>query len=685
MLFSRSSLSRSSLSRSSLSRSSLSRFSLSRFSLSRSSLSRFSFTHFPSNRLSFSRLPLALAIASALSCSFAGTALAQSKTDAAPARDDLDRVVVTATRTAITADAALTPVDVIDRAQIERSQAGSLADVLRGRAGINITNQGGDGKLTSVFVRGAESDHVLVLIDGIRIGSATSGAAAFQDLPLDFIDRIEIVRGPRSSLYGSDAIGGVIHIFTRRDRGPAQGRFTIGAGSDGRREAGAGIGGGSERGWYGVDAAYLHTDGIDACRGLADVAGCFRDGETDRDGYARRGLSLRGGIALGENAQLDGQWLEARGENEYDGSFVNYSETLQRVIGAKLRWQTSERTTFHIVAGRHRDASDNFFDTPGVSRVPNGDFASDRDNASVQLDIAFSDAQTLSLGADWLRDHIDSDTRYAIKDRRNSAAFAQYQGRFDTRLGAQDFVQDLQLALRRDDNEQFGGKTTGTAAWGLGVGDGWRITAGYGTGFKAPTFNELYFPFFGNPTLRPESSRTLDAGIAWRGEHTSVRLDAFETDVDDLIAFDVAIFLPNNIDRARLRGAELQIDRTIAEWDIGFSASWLDPENRSDGHRGNDLPRRAQESARLSIDRGFGALRVGATWIGEGSRFDDLANQRRLGGYATFDLRSEYRFGDAWTLQASVANVFDRDYETAAFYNQPGRTYQLRLRYGSTK
>jgi vitamin B12 transporter len=642
-------------------------------------------------------LPLTLAIASALSYSFSTAAHAQSAFDASNdtasteasakdassmrngADDDLDRVVVTATRTAVTTDATLAPVELIDRVQIERSQATSLVELLRGRAGINITNQGGDGKLTSVFVRGAESDHVLVLIDGIRIGSATSGAAAFQDLPLDLIDRIEIVRGPRSSLYGSDAIGGVIQIFTRRDRGETQGRFAVGIGSHGRREAGAGIGGDGERGWYGIDAAYLRTDGINACDGAGApiFAGCFRDGETDRDGYTRRALSLRGGVALGENAQLDGQWLEARAKNEYDGGFVNYSETVQRVIGGKLRWQVSERTTLHVTAGRNRDASDNFLDTPGASRVANGDFASNRDSASTQFDIAFSDAQTLSLGADWLRDRIDSNTDYDATSRRNIAAFAQYQGRFDTGVG----MQDVQIALRRDDNEQFGEKTTGSAAWGLGFGEGWRVTAAYGTGFKAPTFNELYFPFFGNPTLRPESSRSLEAGLAWRGERTSVRLDAFETDVDDLIAFDISIFLPNNIDSARLRGAELQVDSTIADWDFAFSASWLDPENRSASNRGKDLPRRARESARVSLERAFGAWRLGATVVGESGRYDDLANTRRLGGYATLDVRGEYRFSDVWTLQAGLANVFDRDYETAAFYNQPGRTYQLRLRY----
>lgn len=624
------------------------------------------------------RLPLALAIASVLSSSLCSLASAQDAPRREAERDALDRILVTATRTAITTDAALAPVEVLDRAEIERSQAASLADLLRGRAGVNLSNQGGVGKLTTLSLRGAESDHALVLIDGIRVGSATSGLVSFQDLPLEFVERIEIVRGPRSSLYGSDAIGGVIQIFTRRDRGPAQGRFAVAVGSHGRRDVGAGVGGGSERGWYGLDAAYSRTDGIDACRGAGFpiFAGCFVDGQTDRDGYTRRALSLRGGVALGDRAELDGHWLEARGENEYDGSFVDYSEVTQRVVGARLRWRASERVDLQATAGRNRDASDNF-----IGDVANGDFASDRDSVGLQADIALAEAQTLTFGADWLRDRVESgDTAYDRTSRRNLAAFAQYQGRFDTRVGAQD----LQLALRRDDNSQFGGETTGTAAWGMGFGDGWRVIASYGTGFKAPTFNELYFPFFGNAALRPESSRTVEAGLAWNGERTHVRVDAFETDVDDLIAFDASLFLPNNIDRARLRGAELQIDSDIADWDIALSASWLDPENRSGAYRGHDLPRRARETARVSLDRAFGAWRVGATWVGEGERYDDLANARRLGGYATLDLRGEYAFGSDWTLQAGVNNVFDRDYETAAFYNQPGRTYQLRLRYAPT-
>ena len=608
-------------------------------------------------------------ISFAVACALASPTLALAQTTGTAT--DLDEIVVTATRTALSADAALAPVEVIDRAEIERSQARSLHDLLRGRAGISLSNQGGAGKLTTLFLRGSESDHVLVLIDGVPVGSATSGLVSFQDLPIDLIDRIEIVRGPRSSLYGSEAIGGVIQIFTRRDARGTTPRVHVGAGSNGLREFGAGFGARGERGWFGADYSYRHTDGINAC----DVAtpspwaGCFiAEPQPDRDGYENVALSVRGGIDFDPAWSLQTHALRAEGENDFDGDFVNRSETLQQVVGATLRWQASDAIALQLTAGRNRDASDNFLDG-----VFNGYFATDRDSATLQGDFTLTPGQLLTLGVDWLRDRADSDTPYDETTRGNRAAFAQYQATLGSHA--------LQASVRRDDNDQFGRHPTGAAAWGVDFAGQWRVTAGYGTAFKAPTFNELYYPFFGNPALRPESSQSWEAGLRHRGSRFNTRLDGFHTEVDDLITFDAAIFLPNNIQRARMRGAELGIDGELLRWQVAASASYLDTENRSGFHAGNELPRRARSSARLELDRRFGALGVGLTGVAEGARFDDVANSRRLPGHATLDLRAQYLFAPAWTLQARLANVFDRDYETAAFFNQPGREWFLTVRY----
>ena len=603
--------------------------------------------------------------------------------------DELDAVVVTATRTAITVDQSLAPVEVIDRDAIERSQARSLPDLLRGRAGISIGNQGGLGKLTTVFMRGAESDHVLVLVDGVRVGSATSGLVAFQDLPVDLIERVEIVRGPRSSLYGSEAIGGVIQIFTRRGRGGYAPRASLGGGSHDTREASLGFGGGDASKWFSADYAWRRTEGFNACNGFFNPvtfagAGCFTT-EPDRDGYESNALSLRGGVAINDAWTVDAHALRNKGSNEFDGSFTNQSETRQQVVGAGATWTPSQRVKLRLSGGRNVDASVNQLDG-----ARGGDFATERDSATLQGDFIASQAHTLTAGFDWLRDRVDSTTTYkdgnrVIRERDNTAGFLQWQGDFG--------AHDLQAAVRVDDNEQFGEHTTGNLAWGWAFAPQWRVTAGYGSAFKAPTFNELYFPGFGNPELEPERSKTGEVGLAWRDDGMGVRLDLFDTRVDDLIAYDPALVTPgrpfgqpNNIQRARLRGAELTADATLAEWSLAGSVSVVDPENQQSGpNEGNDLPRRAKHSARLDLDRAFGAFRLGLTGVGEGARYDDVANTRRVGGHATLDVRAEYAINADWRLQGRIANVFDHDYQSVAFYNQPGREWFVTLRYAPAR
>lgn len=600
-------------------------------------------------------------------------------------RTELDTIVVTATRTALDLDDSLLPVAVIDRAEIERTQARDLPELLRGRAGIDLANQGGPGKLTTLFMRGSGSGQVLVLVDGVRLGSATAGLVSFQDLPLAQIDRIEIVRGPRSSLYGSEAIGGVIQIFTRRDRGELVGRGSVAVGSNSRREASAGIGGGiGNVGWFGADVAYQRTDGIDSCRGRGPEpgnpndfgAGCFVD-QPDRDGYRNRSLGLRGGVDLGDAVALDASLLRAEAVNQFDGSaFVgNEAENLQQAFGLRARFTPSQAQTWTVQAGRSRDDADNYFADPDAgSREFVSVFDTRRDTASAQGEIGLGTMQVLSIGADWQRDEITSTTAFDILSRENIAAFAGWQAT----LGPQRW----QASLRHDDNQQFGGATTGGLGWGLRAAQGTRFNVHYGTGFKAPTFNDLYFPGFGNPALQPERSRSLNLGVAGDLGALAWQVDGYETRVRDLIAFDSVIFLPGNVDLARIRGIEVGLDWAVADWQLGAQLSHTDPRNRSDGfNQGNLLPRRARNTGRIDVDRDFGAMRAGVSVVGAGQRFDNAANTVRLGGHATTDLRLEFDLSSNWTLHALASNVFDRDYETVAFYNQPGREYLVGIRY----
>jgi vitamin B12 transporter len=577
-------------------------------------------------------------------------------------------VLVTATRTAQTADEALASVSIITREDIERLQARSVEDLLRGEPGLSVSNNGGRGKATSIFMRGTEADHLLVMVDGIKVGSATLGTTAFQDLPIEQIERIEIVRGPRSSLYGSEAIGGVIQIFTRKGGGELVPFARVGGGSRDSYEAAAGVSGGGERSWFNVSASADGTAGFNACDSNF-TAGCFVD-EPDRDGYRNRSGSARWGTRFGGSGEVDLHWLRANSDSEYDGSIFagNEANGRQEVYGARVGFAPLAAWLATLHAGRSHDDNENFKDGVFVSR-----FDTRRDSVSFQNDLTLAPKQLLSLGYDHQQDHIDSSEDFPVTSRSSDGVFVQYQGGFD--------ANDIHLSLRRDDNEQFGEKTTGSAAWGYEFTGGTRVMLSHGTAFKAPSFNELYFPFFGNPNLKPENSRSTEVGVSRKHDWGRWALNAYRTIVDDLIGFD-ASFSPVNIDAARILGVEAQLGWRALGWDVNTAVTWLDPENRSDGaNNGKVLPRRAQQAARIDVDRRIGAVRVGAMVQAEGHRYDDLANTRRMDSYTTVDVRTEYEFAKRWLLQARIENLFDKEYETAMFFNQPGRGYYLTLRY----
>ncbi|MFZ5656967.1 MAG: TonB-dependent vitamin B12 receptor [Pseudomonadota bacterium] len=582
----------------------------------------------------------------------------------------LDRVVVTASRTAQPAERALAAVTVIDRERIERLQPASLQDLLRGEVGVSIANNGGAGKLSTMFVRGTESDHVLVLVDGLRVGAATAGLASFQDIPVEQIERIEIVRGPFSSLYGADAIGGVVQVFTRRPAAAFQPSLFMGAGSDDTQRYGAGVSGRRNAAWYSLQAAHDTTAGIDAYRGNPAWA-AFETPEPDRDGYRNSSLSLRAGTRVGEAWTLEAHGLRAEGFNEYDGSFVNESDVVQQIVGSRVRYSADDALAVTLNLGRTVDISDSYRNGRYVNT-----FETWRDIGSLQADVA-AGGGLASMGLDWWRDEVESTTAFVVRERITRGLFAQWQ----RDAGAHAF----RFGARRDEDSQFGGRTTGSASWGWDFAEGLRLVASVGTAFKAPSFNELYFPYYGIPTLRPETSRSAELGLRGRAARGGWSVQAFDTRVDDLIVHNPALPPfggPDNIGRARIRGVEASADARLAGWQLRGSATWLDPRNASGGaHHGNWLPRRARLGGRIDVDRDFGAFSAGASVTASGERFDDAANAVRVGGHAVADLRLGFDVAADWSLLLTATNVFDRRYETAAFYNQPGRGWFLGLRH----
>jgi len=591
---------------------------------------------------------------------------------------DLDEIIVTANRLPESQSAALAATTVITRADIESRQARSLEDLLAGVDGVVVSNSGGPGKLSAIFVRGAEADQLLVLVDGVRIGSATAGTAAVQNLPVDLIDRIEFVRGPRSSLYGADAISGVLQVFTRHGGGSWQPDFSVSGGSFDTRQARAHVGGGGERAWLQLEGSWQDTDGIDACRGSSTLfAGCFAD-QPDRDGYRYRSVSLRAGGEPGAGTTVAANLLRATSRVQYDGSFADNSRLLQQVIGATLDQALGGSGHLALRLGRAWDRSSDYLDESFAGR-----FATRRDSAGLQWDMAATPGQTLAMGVDFQRDHVDSTTAYTVASRDNTGLYGQYV--------ADIHRWRIEASLRGDDNEQFGRHATGAAALGYQMSDAVQVLAQYGTGFKTPTFNDLYYPddpFFGpasNPDLKPERSRSLELALRGRVNAASWRVSLYHTRIRDLIGYD-SLFLPANIDAARIHGVEASGTLPWHQWQFEAGFTLQDAENRSDSaNRGRQLPRRPRAAAHVDVQRSFAWMSVGARWIGEGHRFDDAAGSQPLAGYGTLDLRAEARMTDEWRMQLLAANVLDKRYETIAWYNQPGRAMYLTLRYAPGK
>ncbi len=579
---------------------------------------------------------------------------------AAQAQTNPDTLLVTATRTAQTADQALASVTVIDRAEIERKQAQTVTELLQQTPGVVVTNNGGRGKTTSISLRGTNSSHVLVLVDGVKIGSATSGSIAVQDLAVDQIDKIEIVRGPRSSLYGSEAIGGVIQIFTRKGEEGFKPRFSVGAGSNDAREVTLGASGGNGAGWYNLSVSDYTSDGFDAEEG----------NELDDDGYDNRSYALRGGYAFNEQLEAEVFWTQNRGDNEFDGNWQNESRSRLQTLGGVLRIDATDHWQLEARIGRSRDESDNYLDGVWASN-----FDTERDTFALQSSHQFGVSNQLTWGVDYQDDAISSDSNdYDVTSRDNTGVFGLYQ----LYLGAHDFS----VSLRHDDNEQFGGETTGSLAWGVELPRDFRLTTSYGTAFKAPTFNDLYWPGAGNPDLQPEESESWELGLS--GDHAGVNWSAnlYQTDIDNLIAWAPAPtvaepwrWIPMNVNAARIRGLELTAATQIANWDLSTSLDLMDPKDRDTDKL---LNRRARKMFTLSADRNFGSYGLGGTLHAVGKRKD---GGEWLSGYTTVDLRGSYQLGNDWSLKAKVENLLDEEYQTARGYNQPDRTYWLSLHY----
>jgi len=569
--------------------------------------------------------------------------------------NSLDTIQVTSTRSELAIKKSLASVTVITRADIEQSQAPDLADLLSHQSGLDIVRSGGSGSIVSIFTRGSNSNHTLILIDGVRVNNAIQGSFDVSNLPVAMVERIEIVRGPRAALWGSDAIGGVIQIFTREPRQFAELR----AGSYGRAEFDAGFGVGDEESNFGVVLGYGRLTGFSATNAAAFGF------NPDDDGYDNRHILVRGQTVFG-NQRVSAFALATKANIDFDQGVTDQDN---RQIGLNMSGDISERWQHSLSLSNSYEN----LETPAYGSV----FGSRRLALDWVNTIDVNEQNRFNVGVNWSREKGFSEDYGVLsidETRRNTGLFASWYGEFDANR--------FELALRHEDNSQFDGKTTAQAAWGLQINDSLRFRASWGQGFRAPNFNELYYPGFfgfyaGNPNLRPEESNSVELGFRWdQDSRQQWELSAFRTRVDALIAFEGLNSSAINISKAALDGAEASYKFKGEIFSLTTNASWLDARNDITDEK---LLRRADRKLNVTTN-----IKINDQW-NWGLDFQAASERPDFGastaGYGRVDARVSYHFADAWTLEARLENLGDKDYQLIQGYNTAGRSGLITLRW----
>nr|WP_199065659.1 TonB-dependent receptor [Chromobacterium sp. ASV5] len=581
-----------------------------------------------------------------------------------------DPVIVTASRSAQPLSKTLADATVITRDEIEESGAQTLQQVLSRQAAITITSSGGPGTASSIFMRGTNANHTVVLVDGVRIVSATFGISAIQSIPLDQIERIEILRGPASSLYGADAIGGVIQIFTRKGEGEPRWNAGVEFGNRGTGKVSAGVVGKSGGTAYSFQLNHAQSDGFSA------TTPQNYSYNPDNDGYRNDSYTANITQTLAPGHDLTLRMFQSFAKADFDRSRVGQDWINTRLTGQSLesKNQFNDVWTSTLRYARSQDRQEGFSDSV-VGR--NDLYQTTQDEWVWQNDLQTAIGK-FTVGASHAYQKVDSSMAFTRNDRTMKALFAVYQ---------QDWGRhSLQASARRDLNDQFGGKNTGKLDYGYRFADGWLARAGYGTAFKVPTFNDLYYPYSygyqGNPNLKPESSINSELALEYNKAGNRLSVTAFHNQVENLITYvsDPVLSTMANINRATIRGLTVEGATELVGVNLTGNLTLLDARDDSTG---NWLPRRPRQSANFTASKDFGKWTVGAEQQIVSRRYDDEKNSEAtaLHGYGISNVYADYRFAKSWTATARVDNLFDREYETASGYNTGGMGAFIGVRY----
>lgn len=595
----------------------------------------------------FKKSLLSLAVAGAMSTSFIASA------ETADEVKDIEVLTVTATRSSLNIDDALISQVLITRADIERVNPISILDLLSSVPSIDVASNGGRGQTSSIFMRGTNSDHTLVLVDGVRVSSATSGGTSFSTISPEMIERIEIVQGPRAALWGSDAIGGVIQIFTRQLTG---GEFFTGAsfGTDSYKKYKAGVGISHGDGQTSITVSKEESDGFDVQEGT----------ETDDDGYDFTSVAVKGQQDITSDFSLEWLLSSDSGDNEYDG-YYNGSDIKNYAWLVRANYQSdingiNNNTVFSV--GQNRDRVDSLRD--GVSQ---GVFETRRNQYSIVNNSQFSDNLQLNLGVDHYQDDVSkSTTVYDVEKIDTTGVFAHTLYTSD--------AWTYEATLRHDSVEDIESENTYNLGLGYTVNDDSRLVINYGTGFKAPTFNDLYYPFGGNKDLVSELSSSTEVFFETAIKDLSVSWNFYHSNVENLIVWDGT--KADNIEEAEINGLEVALNIQNFGGIHDFNMSYTDAKNKKTK---DQLIRRAKEKFNYKFTTALSEADIYVEYQFVGSRLG--SNNVNLGSYQLINLGLNYDISDNVSVSSRVTNLLDKEYQTADTFNTQERAFYVGITY----
>ena len=592
-------------------------------------------------------LPLALATA----FSFPAASWAQEA-------GQLSETMVTATRTEQAVSDVVADITIVDRAQIERSGAVGLSDVLKRIPGIKISRSGGLASTTSVFLRGAESRFTAVFIDGVRIDSQATGGAAWEAIPLALIDRIEIVRGAAGAVYGSDAMGGVIQIFTKRGETGFSPYVGAGLGSYRTENLDAGFSGASGKVDYALGVAYENSKGFN----VRPIAGQ----NPDLDGYRIQSANVRLGFQATQAQRFEATYLTSDSDSGYDNGLGKDDRSLHKldVIGVnwQAKWSDMWQTRLSVTESR------------------------DRYETKPSPYLTLTQLRGYTLQNEFrLGQHLVTAALERKEDHLQNSPIDRGRSQDGLALGYafSNKAHSVQLNLRHDKDSEFGGKSTGSAAYAYAFTPAWRASVSAGTAFRAPTLYQR-FSAYGVSTLVPESSRNIEMGLRWAQQASSVGVVVYRNKISELITFAAAGPCASsfgcyaNTARAEYKGVTLTASHAVGG--INFGAS-LDVQNPRDLTTGKQLARRAKQHGTLNMDTRVGAWQLGAEAQFSGYRYDDAGNTQRLAGYSLLNLSASTPVAKDWTLLARLDNVADTKYQLARTYATAGRSFYVGVKW----